>query len=486
MKYITRDYEGFRTEMIKKLKEKLPDYTDTSSTDAGIVLIELFAHMLDILSYYLDIVANEVFFDTAKERGSIIAHAKLFGYKISGVKPAKIYQVFEIIPQPTDYVIPKGFRVRTKRTVSEDPIFFETDEDLVIPAGCTGLEQDENGDYLYKVSATHGYTVNEDVIGTSDGTPNQKFKLNFAPVIEDSITVYVNEGDGYVKWRPVDNFINSSYNSPHYEINLEEDDSVVIAFGDGVAGKIPVTYPNGIIASYRVGGGIIGNVGENTVVEVDKSVAEIKRTFNPEPPYQLGEESEDVESAKRRAVARIRSLWRAVTLKDFEDLAISELPVLKAKALYDEETGITIVKLLPKNADTFTPEELNEILAFYRERKLINAIVSVENPDYVELNLKLVVKVFARYSTEIEKIRNEIDNIIRNEFFARGNYDFGQSFIASEIMARLLQVEGVKSVYIYEITESGEEIIMDKDIKAYEILKLSPEYDKETNIVISV
>ena len=38
--YTTRDYEGFRTLMIDKLSEVMPEYTDTRQSDAGIVILE--------------------------------------------------------------------------------------------------------------------------------------------------------------------------------------------------------------------------------------------------------------------------------------------------------------------------------------------------------------------------------------------------------------------------------------------------------------
>ena len=70
--YLTLDYEGFRQMMIDRLKERLPEYTDFSETDMGIVLIELTAHGLDILSYYKDRQSLECFLPTARERKNVI------------------------------------------------------------------------------------------------------------------------------------------------------------------------------------------------------------------------------------------------------------------------------------------------------------------------------------------------------------------------------------------------------------------------------
>ena len=48
--YTSRDYEAFRELLIVKLQEKMPEYTDTSETDAGIIIIEALANGLDIMS----------------------------------------------------------------------------------------------------------------------------------------------------------------------------------------------------------------------------------------------------------------------------------------------------------------------------------------------------------------------------------------------------------------------------------------------------
>ena len=96
----TRDYAGYRTDMINQLKAKIPEYSDFSSSDMGIVLIELLAYQLDSLSYYIDKITNELFLDTAYEKESVSRLARMLGYEMAESTPAKYLQVFEIIPQP--------------------------------------------------------------------------------------------------------------------------------------------------------------------------------------------------------------------------------------------------------------------------------------------------------------------------------------------------------------------------------------------------
>jgi hypothetical protein len=66
--YLARDYNSFRQALIDLIPAKLPEWTDRSESSFGIVLIELFAYMADILSYYQDRLANEAFLTTAQER----------------------------------------------------------------------------------------------------------------------------------------------------------------------------------------------------------------------------------------------------------------------------------------------------------------------------------------------------------------------------------------------------------------------------------
>ena len=75
--YMARDYDSLLAAMRGLIPEKLPEWTDyASEADFGNVLLELFSHMGDIISYYQDRIANESFLGTATERRSIIQHLK--------------------------------------------------------------------------------------------------------------------------------------------------------------------------------------------------------------------------------------------------------------------------------------------------------------------------------------------------------------------------------------------------------------------------
>src|SRR5262245_38790327 len=87
--YMARDYDSLLQAMQALVPEKLPEWTDyESQADFGNVLLQLFAHMGDILSYYQDRVANESFLGTAQTRRSVIQHLRLIGYRLATAVPA--------------------------------------------------------------------------------------------------------------------------------------------------------------------------------------------------------------------------------------------------------------------------------------------------------------------------------------------------------------------------------------------------------------
>ena len=92
--YTNKDYEAFRSMMIDELQKKIPEYTDTSQTDAGIVMLELLAKGLDVLSYYQDVNATETYLTTCEQRESALKWCSLLGHTPNEATPAKCLKIF--------------------------------------------------------------------------------------------------------------------------------------------------------------------------------------------------------------------------------------------------------------------------------------------------------------------------------------------------------------------------------------------------------
>ena len=152
--YTTRDYQGYKELLLTKLQEYMPEYTDLSETDAGVVILEAFANGLDILSYYSDAIANDVMLSTTQDRRLAVLMALDLGYTPYNQTASKVPIIFTLeVEQEEDVVIGRGTIVTTEETDDIEAIQLETLEDLTIPAGKLGNEQDVDGNYLYYVLA---------------------------------------------------------------------------------------------------------------------------------------------------------------------------------------------------------------------------------------------------------------------------------------------------------------------------------------------
>src|SRR3954453_3578976 len=82
--YMARDAAGLMAAMRAAVLDHLPEWTGANDeADFGTVLLELFAQLGDVLSYYQDRVANEAFLGTARTRRSVIDHLRLIGYELT-------------------------------------------------------------------------------------------------------------------------------------------------------------------------------------------------------------------------------------------------------------------------------------------------------------------------------------------------------------------------------------------------------------------
>ena len=459
--YTTKDYESFRQDMIVRLQQKIPEYTDTSESDFGIVLIELLAHGLDILSYYNDRVAREMFLDSALERDSVVSIAtNILGYEVQENTPSQFYQVFRITPTDAVTLIPKGTQVRTVTDQGEEveeSILFETIEDLYIPPECYGDEKDDEGNYLYQVLVEQGESHYDVVLGTSTGDANQEFYVPSTGVIRDSIEVYViGENGTPEKWKRVPNFISSKTDDKHYTVRMMDEDVAVVKFGNGKSGKIPYTVESGITVNFKVGGGSKGNVSPYTITDFEDTEAGYLETFNPYHAHVVGVDKESLEELVINAPASLKTMWGAITTEDYADLVRSHkmLQDVQSFSLDPDPLDVYVV-LLPHGYEIMSQDsklqlrrELTDI--FQRKKALgVKVILMWANIKKVGLHLNVTLdKVTSRAAT-----KEALEGIYKS-LYALTQRKLGEGMYISDFIDNAIELEGVRNAYGYLTLEN--------------------------------
>ena len=132
--YRIGSYSTFKYSMIEAIKKDIvfkDRWTDYSQSNDGIVLVEMWAYLLDILSYYQERIANEAFIRTAQLRESVIRQCKLIDYKLTPGVSATTFVQF-IAEKDRSGTISTGFKLLTKPISGKEPLVFETDEEIFI------------------------------------------------------------------------------------------------------------------------------------------------------------------------------------------------------------------------------------------------------------------------------------------------------------------------------------------------------------------
>lgn len=431
--YTTRDYEGFRTLILQYISEHIEGYTDFSSSDFGVVLSEAISHALDILSYYNDRTASEIFISTAQEESSMDKLCLQKGYIRPSISSAEFTQKFTKNTESlnTEITIPAYTRVGAQ--IGQTNIEYYTKETLVIPSGTA---EDT-------VSIVEGVWVSGDIIGQGDGTKWQRCKCSYTDVDNSSLVLQVNDGSSWVTWERVDSFIGSLPTSNHYRL-VYESGLTYVEFGSGQAGRKPQVGVGNIIAHYRVSSGSLGNVPVAKITSMLDTLDGIETTVGISQDV-IGTDRETIEESRVNATANLRTLDRAVTLQDYADLAAIDEEVQFSNSSAEVRSGVltVVIYVVPVGTDYLPSQTLKDKLAAYFEgKKELGREVSVENPYKQDITVSCAVQAHTTYKNA--DIRLLVVDAVE-AFFTKGQRLLGEELQPSDLMSEILNITGVRA-----------------------------------------
>ena len=107
----------------------LQDLRVHSPDDPSIAMLDAWAVVADVLTFYQERIANEGYLRTATERRSILELARLVGYNLRPGVSASVFLAFNL-EKGYDVTIDPGMRVQSLPGPGELPQSFETGEPL--------------------------------------------------------------------------------------------------------------------------------------------------------------------------------------------------------------------------------------------------------------------------------------------------------------------------------------------------------------------
>lgn len=412
-----------------RIRQVDPEWTDLSVHDPGIVLVEAFAHLTDMLMYRLNRVPEKVY----------AVYLNLLGTSLRPPSAAQVVLEFARSGGETGEVrIPRGTRVGSPPGVPGTPQpVFATLADAVLPAGQASVT----------VPAADVALHDAVVVGLGSGGPGQTFVLPDAPLVDGpglAVGFEVPAGtalpsgaalsvDGRVfrTCREVEVFADAPPGEPAVRVDRTAG-RIVFGWWDVVPGVSPepaaalVPAPGAQVrAWYRTGGGERGNVAAHRLTVLRDPLPGLKVT-NPEPATG-GREVEDLESALRRAPQDFQARDRAVTARDYEVLAARHGGVARARALTRRdvwsfaapgEVEVVLVPHVPRAARVagrVRPEDLAaqaredvraEVHTFLRDLATIGATPLVRWARYKQVAVD--ARVVVRADEDPEAVRARI------------------------------------------------------------------------------
>ena len=276
-------------------------------------------------------------------------------------------------------------------------------------------------------------------------------------MVSESIVVQVKEGDSWVTWERVSNFNNSLKLSRHYVVNVLDSNQVEIQFGDGNTGKIPPVSPNGIRVSYMNGGGIEGNVVENSLVLMHTSNPLVASTFNPEKVYQLGRDKESLSSIKINASNYNRVKWGALTITDFKDLVLAIFKDVQYCTAVENEGNIDDIDIyvMMKDGVPLSEEVKEQILKELNERKVVGVGVINLMP-MVEYPLNIVASLVVADNYSREKMSEVVKKYI-TDYFSVGKFDVSEDVSITDLESKVFN--SINGVYSFRITSPSDLVL---------------------------
>jgi hypothetical protein len=248
--------------------------------------------------------------------------------------------------------------------------------------------------------ASQAVTLQQEILGSSNGNPDQLFHTTKAPVLEgqhlevqERATTPEPERQTaftWVAWQPQPDFHGSGPQDRHYVINALTGE---VRFGDGMQGKIPPQGRNNVCLTYRTGGGQRGNRDVGTLIQLKSAIPYIDRVINYEAATG-GADPETLEHVKQQGPKALRHRGRAVTAQDFEDLAYqASSDVARAKAIPSRsaaEAGQMGLVLVPQSSEEQpipSLELLNRVADYLRDRCAPTLNLWMAGPDWVKVTV---------------------------------------------------------------------------------------------------
>ena len=433
-----------------KIKENLTGFLSSQAEFVGYNFKgSSFDVLLDVLSYnthynafYANMVANEMFLDSATLRNSVVARAKHLGYLPRSAKGSKSIVTLTITPTDSPAVISIPKNTQFQGEVGGVSYIWCTQNSHSVNINANGVYTVADVTLTQGIPSTFRYTANT-------GDTDQRFLLPNANTDTDQLTVTVQvsaaDTDSTVHTKANDiTTINST--STIYFLEEAEDGKYEIQFGDGVLGKA-VSNGNIIILSSLICDANATNDAKSfSVVSEVGGYSNVK--VETTSTATGGAPAADIDEIKFNAPKSYESQNRCVTIFDYVTTIKSDYTGADAVVAWGGEDadppvyGKVYVAIKPTSCAVLTESAKTLVKdTILKQRNIVGISPEIVDPDYMYLKVNSTVKYDSGRTTNSASILKSTVSTAVTDFGDTNLKTFDKSFRYSKLIQAIDEAE---------------------------------------------
>jgi len=457
-----------------KIKENLQGFLTSQSDFVGYnfsgssfdVLLDIMAYNTHYNSYYANMIANEMFLDSASLRNSVVARAKHLGYRARSAQGSKSAVTLTITPTdgPSSINIPKNTQFQGE--VEGVSFIWCTANSHSVNINANGVYTVSGVDLTQGIPSTFKYTANT---GDSDQRyllPNANTDISTLAV---SVQVSAVDTETVVYTEATDiTTVNSI--STVYFIDEIEDGKYEVQFGDGILGKKLANGNIVILSSLVCDANVTNGAKAFSVVSDVGGYSNVK--IETTSSASGGAVGADIDEIKFNAPKNFDAQNRCVTIHDYVALIKRDYGAADAVVAWGGEDadppvfGKVYVAIKPTSGSVLSQSSKkyvqDEILA---KRNIVGITPEVVDPDYMYLKINSTVKYDSGTTTNSASVLKATVTTAVTDFGDTNLKTFDKSFRYSKLIQAIDAAEiSVKSNqtslqlkrYLYPLLGSSE------------------------------
>lgn len=397
-----------------KSQDQFKDYNFDGASLS--VLLDVLAYNTTYNGFYLNMIASEMFLDSASLRESVTSRAKHLGYVPYSVKSHKATVDITITPGTLSAAPSRLYLTRDATFasyVNGGRFDFALEKPLFIEINSAGKYFARNVSLIQGTRLVHNYTVDTNLpIKQRYVIPNKMVDLSTLV-----ITVITSASNSLEQVFTLADDVNVlSPTTPIYFIQPYEDGLYEVVFGDGILGKA-LDDGNIVRLDYLVSSGPDPLGAKNFVSTRSLNIpggATVSIVCTS--PAAGFVEQESLESIKLVAPRAYTSQNRVVTKLDYETLLKRDIPSIEHIRVWggDEADppvyGKVFCSIKPKSGYAFNTDDKNRLIEnFIKPRSILALDVEILEPDYIYITVSSKVSFFA---DKTNKQDSDIKNLV--------------------------------------------------------------------------